>query len=37
MDQIPILEYKGYKALLTLNPKDNRLWGKIHTPENPRS
>lgn len=35
MDQIPILEYKGYKALLTLNPKDNRLWGKIYTPENP--
>lgn len=35
MDQIPILEYKGYRAILTLNPRDNRLWGKICTPENP--
>lgn len=35
MEQLPILEYKGYKALLTLNPSDNRLWGKICTPENP--
>lgn len=32
---VPQLEYKGYKALLTLNPKDNRLWGEICTPENP--
>lgn len=29
------LKYKGYKAILTLNPKDNRLWGQICTPENP--
>ena len=35
MDQIPILEYKGYRAILTLNPRDNRLWGKICTPETP--
>lgn len=35
MDQIPVLEYKGYRAILTLNPRDNRLWGKICTPENP--
>lgn len=35
MDKETILKYKGYKALLTLNPKDNRLWGKICTPENP--
>lgn len=34
MDQIPVLEYKGYRAILTLNPRDNRLWGKICTPEN---
>ena len=35
MDKLPVLEYKGYKALLTLNPEDNRLYGKIYTPENP--
>lgn len=35
MDKETILKYKGYKALLTLNPKGNRLWGKICTPENP--
>lgn len=35
MEQLPILEYKGYKALLTLNPSDNRLWGEICSPENP--
>lgn len=35
MDKETILKYKGYKALLTLNSKDNRLWGKIYTPENP--
>lgn len=29
------LEHKGYKAILTLNPKDNRLWTQICTPENP--
>lgn len=29
------LEYKSYRAILTLNSKDNRLWGKIFTPENP--
>ncbi len=32
---IPQLEYKGYKGLLRLNPKDNRFWGKICTPESP--
>lgn len=35
MDKETILKYMGYKALLTLNSKDNRLWGKIYTPENP--
>lgn len=34
-ENIPPLEYKGYKALLTLNSDDNRIWGKICTPENP--
>lgn len=33
--EIPQLEYKGYKAILTLNPEDNRLWGQICTPEYP--
>lgn len=32
--KLPILEYKGYRAILTLNPRDKRLWGKICTPEN---
>lgn len=35
MDKLTTLEYKGFKAILTLNPKDNRLWGKIYTPEKP--
>lgn len=35
MEQLPILEYKGYRAILTLNSKGNRLWGKICAPENP--
>lgn len=29
------LEYKGYKAILTLNPKDNRFCGEIYPPESP--
>lgn len=33
--KLPQLEYKGYKAVLTLNPKDNRLWGQICAPESP--
>lgn len=32
---IPQLEYKGYKTILRLYSKDNRLFGKIYTPENP--
>ena len=35
MDKLTILEYKGYKTIVTLSPKDNRLLGKICTPENP--
>jgi predicted HicB family RNase H-like nuclease len=35
MDKLPVLEYKGYKAILTLNPEDNRLFGKIYSPDNP--
>ena len=35
MDKLTILEYKGYKAIVTLSPKDNRLLGKICMPENP--
>ena len=34
-ENITQLEYKGYKALITLNPTDNRFLGKICTPENP--
>ena len=34
-ENITQLEYKGYKDLITLNPTDNRFWGKICTPENP--
>lgn len=33
--EISHLEYKGYKGILKLSSKDNRLWGKICTPENP--
>ncbi len=32
---LPQLEYKGYKGILRLNPTDQRVWGKICTPENP--
>ena len=34
-ENIPPLEYKGFKALLTFSSDDNRIWGKICTPENP--
>lgn len=32
MNQIQVLEYKGYRAILKLNHSDNRVWRKnLHT------